>query len=334
MQTLPTHCLRYFALIAIVAAALASSAPASAKSAQSLWIADTNNGRVVELTPADLKRSGAPTPVVLDSSILLVPYGLVFDQSNDLWVWTNDNAKVVEFTPSQLSKLRTVSNPTPNATIGSADFQALDGCLFDAAGDLWIVDYGADGLFELTHSQLTAGSSPSITPAIAITSPGNFVEAVYGVFDQSGNLWVSNESNNELLEFSLSQLGSSGDKAPAVVLSSSDGSLDYPGQAAFDSKGNLWVANFDNTTVVMFAKSQLAASGSPTPVLTLSSKALGNPWGLAFDSSKNLWISDYIASHILKFSSKRLKKSGAPTPSVTLTGAVSGSYQMTFGPVF
>ena len=120
-----------------------------------------------------------------------------------------------------------------------------------------------------------------------------------------------------------------------MVLSPDGSSLSEPGQLAFDHKGNLWVPNYGNNTVVMFAEGDLSASGMPIPKVTLSTSTFNGPWGLALDGGKNLWISNWNVGVIMKISSKKLKKSGAPTPSVTLTSVIDNAAdQITFGPAF
>jgi hypothetical protein len=90
-----------------------------------------------------------------------------------------------------------------------------------------------------------------------------------------------------------------------------------------------------NSTVVMFAKKQLKASGMPVPKITVTSPAaFDEPQGLAFDGKGNLWISNFIGGQISKLSAKQLRRSGSPTPPITITGILTNSHQMTFGPVF
>jgi len=328
--------LRAFAVIAIIAVACGASSPAWCKPASSLWVANQSGNNVIEFPPSELKSSGAPSPVLLDGSALAEVQGVAFDKSKNLWVTTYDDL-VLEYTPAQLKNLGTVSNPTPHATIGSTAFAGLEGCVFDKHGNLWIIDGKGDGIHELTQKQLKAGSNTDITPAINITSTASLNFPDFGVFDKSGNLWVSAENNSVIAEFSAAQLSSSGAKTANIVLSSSGDSLNDPGQLGFDSKGDLWVADYNggvNGTVVMFAKNQLGASGSPTPKVTLSGSAFYGPWGLALDSGGNLWVGDYSSGNVSKFSSTQLKTSGTPTPPVVLTGVLDFSYQMTFGPVF
>jgi sugar lactone lactonase YvrE len=320
--------LRSLAAIALLAIACGTSSQAWCKSGESLWVADTGNNRIVELAPNDLKHSGSPTPVTIDS--LNSAQGLAFDKSKNLWLEAFDNF-ALEFTAAQLKNLGTDPDPAPAKEFGSGA-DAARGCIFDKKGALWFID-AQDAVDEFTPAQLTASGNPS-SPAVRVSSDASLDGPEFGVFDKSDNLWISSEDNSEVEEFTASQLGSSGDKTPAVILSANSGSLDSPEQLAFDHKGNLWVANAGNATVVMFAKKQLKASGMPVPAVTLSSSAFDEPTGLAFDGSGNLWVSNLTGGQISKFTSKQLRKSGSPTPKIAITGVLGESHQMTFGPVF
>ena len=323
--------LRSIAAVALLAVACGASSPAWCKAKESLWGGNKDGHIVIELTPSDLETSGVPTPVVLDSAALGEPLGVAFDKSKNLWVTTYAGVSVLEFTAAQLKNLGTVSNPTPNATIGSTSFNVILGCTFDKHGNLWIIDGGGNAVYELTDAQLKAGSNSNITPKVSITST-SLDNPNFGVFDKSGNLWVSSNDNSQIVEFSAGQLHSSGAITPKVILSGS--SLDEPGEMVFDSKGNLWVTNYYSNTVVMFTKKELKASGSPTPGVVLGGSAFDEPEGLALDSTGNLWVSSYDTGDISKFTSTQLKTSGTPTPPVVLTGFLPLSFQMTFGPVF
>src|ERR1700735_3745996 len=108
--------LRSIAAVAILVAACTTATPAWCKPAESLWVADTDDNRIVELVPNELKSSGTPTPLLLES--LNSVNGLAFDKSGNLWVEAFDNF-VLEFTVAQLKNLDTDPNPTPVNEFGS-----------------------------------------------------------------------------------------------------------------------------------------------------------------------------------------------------------------------
>ena len=75
-----------------------------------------------------------------------------------------------------------------------------------------------------------------------------------------------------------------GSTTPTATLTGLNG----PDALAFDSSGNLYVANGDGTTVSEFAP------GSTTPTATLT--GLNDPEALAFDSSGNLYVANCDAT--------------------------------------
>jgi DNA-binding beta-propeller fold protein YncE len=75
--------------------------------------------------------------------------------------------------------------------------------------------------------------------------------------------------------------------------------LDFPFGLAFDSSGNLYVANYGNygnNTIMKFAP-----NGTGSLFASISSSGLVNPVGLAFDSSGNLYVACSGNNTIMKF---------------------------------
>lgn len=191
------------------------------------------------------------------------------------------------------------------------------------SGALWIgvnqpVGSFVSSIVSYTSSQLTGGSSQQ--PATTIVTP----QGAYGAaFDASGNLWVPLLGLFEVVEYSATQLDSSGTPEPIVTLASNGGSLIFPASVAFDAAGNLWVTNFgvNVNTVVEFAASQLVASGNPTPAVTIGAAngSLNDPFGIAFDTHGNLWVTNSGAGTVVEYSPGQLAQTGTPTPVITLT---------------
>jgi ligand-binding sensor domain-containing protein len=312
---------------AIALLMLSCGAPSHAWCAN-LWAAFDSGGGIESYTSGQLAKSGTPTPIQL--STFSEATGLAFDKSHNLWA-VICCSEVVEFTARQLKNLKHDPSPTPEVSITSPTYNLVIGCSFDHQGNLWLASFDGSTIEELSKAQLVAGSA-NVTPAIVITSSDldhpNFV-----TFDKVGNAWVASEYNDKIAEFSASQLTVGGPQSPAVLLSDDgSGSLNEPGEIAFDREGNLWVPNQAADTVVEYAKAQLASSGSPTPTVTLSSAVFDGPWGAVFDSGDNLVVMNYDSGTIAKFTPKQLKASGAPIPKVSVTGTEKYSYQIIFGP--
>src|SRR5271170_254908 len=326
------HEIRRKAVARAIAAIVLICGSASRGWCGNLWLADHYESRAASFTSTQLSKSGSPTP---GGIVDIAATGLAFDKSKNLWIVVNFD-RVEEFSAAQLKKLSSDDTPTPVTVITSTStFDELLGCAFDKKGNLWLADLLAGTLDEVSKSQLAAGSN-NITPAIVISSTDLSTGGPdFITFDGSGDAWVDNEIESKIVEFTASQLKTGGTQTAAVVLTTDgSGSLNYPGEPAFDGKGNLWVANYHGDSLVEFTKKQLKTSGSPTPAVTLTDNdgSLIGPWGAAFDGSGDLLISNFDGGSISKFTPNQLKATGAPVPPVFLTDEAKESYQLIFGP--
>ena len=164
---------------------------------------------------------------------------------------------------------------------------------------LWVAN--GTTVLEYIPSQLTAGVV-NAAPHVMIT--GGAVGTPQGVtFDSSGNLWVMDPgatvdgaaNTPALLKFSSTQLAAlatTDSPAPVAIITST--SFAFPQQSVFDSKGNQWVTDHNNNTVLVFTASQLSATGTnaTVPAVVLSSAAFNGPLGIVFDGSGNLWVAN------------------------------------------
>jgi len=299
-----------------------------------LWVAEqgqTSSGnQIVEYSRSQLASSGSPSPTVtLSGSSLTMPQDVRFDSSGDLWVTNEcDGCAILEFSASQLA---TSGSPVPavDATFG-ADDQATD-LAFDTSGGLWVA-LDASSAVEYSPAQLAAGGNP--TPTVTIAENGD--EPTSLIFGSSGGLWLGNSglfSATSVVEIAASDLGTSGEPTPAVVLTPPVQILDGPVGVAVNTSGDLWVANIVNGTLDEFTPAQLTASGNPTPVESIT--GLDDPQDLAFDANGDLWVSNCGGScagsgttgaSIAEFTPSQLATGGGITPHVTLTGsAVPGA---------
>jgi sugar lactone lactonase YvrE len=195
-----------------------------------LWVADVDSG-LVGFTKSQLATSGAVTAtyVIKDTAQFAGTYAVAFDASGNAWVAGAFGNHLSKYTASQLSASGT---PTPavviDATGGSVSFPSA--LAFDAAGDLWVANYGNNTVVEYTPAQLAAGGSPVPSVTISLANNGRpFGLAV----DNRGTLWVADNNNNLIVGIPASQLVS-GTPASPIVLGTSGASINNPEQLVFD----------------------------------------------------------------------------------------------------
>ena len=250
--------------------------------------------------------------------------------------WIDNQLNVQEFVPSQLS-FRAFRRQCPRRLLVKwALLNAVNGVIFDRARDLWVIAEGAEGgvgqepstLSEFIVADLSASGARG--PSVTIRFSG-FGRPSQGVFDTNGDLWVSDYGTDTIYEHSASQLAISGpivipNLAPNVQLMSNPALNRLVGMA-FDTEGNLWVANSNSTTIFEFDSMGLPTAPGPidtlTPNVVLSddgSDSIQAPWAPAFDAARDLWSSNSATPFtVMEFAKRVLGDSGSPVPAVTIS---------------
>jgi sugar lactone lactonase YvrE len=184
--------------------------------------------------------------------------------------------------------------------------------------------------FGNAENAITVIGQTSFTSRFADTTQSNLFENEGVAFDSGGNLWVADQSNSRVLEFtpgtppcSSGQFCTGMDAALVIGQGSFTSntiqypptlnSLNYPAGVAFDSSGNLWVADKGDSRVLEFTPGTPPCSsgqfctgmdaalviGQGTPI---TRNGLDQPMGVAFDSGGNLWVADSDGCRVLEFS--------------------------------
>jgi len=277
-------------------------------SSQDLWLGlcgDFDLGYVVELTATGLRHlvayGSAKFSVIIQDPLassghgaeyLGCPQALQFDPSGNLWVEspvTYDpflyGTSLLEYTSDDLSSS---GKPVPATVIEAPTSGGYSGPLdmtFDHAGNLWLV---SGGILEYTAAQLAAGVHTDPNQTLIMGGDLSALEFVKSItFDANGNLWAAFETGGTgnaggVEMFAAADLNGSGTvtPVPAITLNAAlygrhqdYSSFESPDGLAFDSQGDLWVANtlqpkagLGSGSLVEFTPSELAASGSPVPV--------------------------------------------------------------------
>ncbi|MEO5798158.1 MAG: NHL repeat-containing protein [Gemmatimonadales bacterium] len=281
-----------------------------------LWTVSGVPSGILQFAPALLAVAGDHAPTMslkTTSAQLFVSLGIAFDRTGSLWISSQEDAKLIRLSPERLGQTTSsAASVVISATQGSLDHPA--GIAFDASHHLWVANRSSGTLVRFDEGQLEASGSPA--PSITIAGAGRPTGLA---FDAAGGLWVSDNQGNTLKKYSAAQLRTSGSPAPEVVLNDAATRLVNPAGLAFDTYGNLWVANTGNQRVFRLTPTQLAPHAQPSTSIVLGTddNSLVDPVGLAFDKNGSLWVMN-VSGVLEQFAPAQLLKIATPTPTTTI----------------
>jgi len=178
---------------------------------------------------------------------------------------------------------------------------------FDNLGNMYIADKHNDcirmvdssGIIHTIAGNGINGYSGDGGPATS----AQLYEPAGITFDSNGNLFIADLGNNCIREVDTSGIirtvagngtnGYSGDGGPATLAQ-----LSYPSGVAFDSNGNMFIADSSNHRI-----RKVDVLGNITTVAgdgTMGSSGINKPVGLTFDINGNLYIAEQDNCHIRK----------------------------------
>jgi len=194
---------------------------------------------------------------------------------------------------------------------------------------LWVPNYNAGELRGYDGAR-TLQDSEAVADVVITLPPDTHPNAL--AFAGQGELWVTDDTGDRLLEFTPMQLQATGSPAPAVTITSDGASLKRPIGMAFDGAGNLWVAAA--ARLEMYRPIDLDESGPTTPARILTS-GLDLPAGLVFDAAGNLWLTNASFTRarnaVLVFAPADLAAGGERSPILRL---ISPSFALVEGIAF
>jgi len=162
------------------------------------------------------------------------------------------------------------SSAEPTITTFASGIPLPTGLAFDAAGNLYVANYNA-------------GSITQVTPAgVQTTFATGFTQPAGLAFDAAGNLYVAN------------QPGSIDMVTPGGVVSVFATGFDEANDLVFDTAGNLYVAS-PNTSGVGYI-----SMVTPAGVVTTFVAAIARPTGMVFDAAGNLYAANFDGNTVSK----------------------------------
>jgi sugar lactone lactonase YvrE len=256
---------------------------------QQVWIADTDNNRVLDFSALNLPSNGANQVVgqpdfvshgsnfsssKVSAKGLNFPQAMAFDKAGNMWVADTGNNRVLEFAKDPKSVFNGVVT-SANVVIGQPDFKSssndfglastnakgLNGPLavaFDGSGNLWVLD-GDCRVVEFQPPFPASGAAASLAIGQSNLNSGclgsevMFPDPTGMAIDSHGDLFVA-DSISGVFEF---KPPFSNGMAPSLTIGKNvcdnldKFSICSPGPLAVDGAGNLWVA--DISRILEFA---------------------------------------------------------------------------------
>lgn len=159
------------------------------------------------------------------------PSGMALDQFGNLYVSNDGDGTILEFSPAG-----------GTGTVFASGLKNPEGLAFDAGGSLFVSVAGANAIDKIDTQRQVSAFATADAGADDINDPMGLA------FDAAGNLYVANSGISTIEKFTPDGVGS---------LFASNGSdpnnptdptgLYNPAALAFDSSGNLYVANYHHT---------------------------------------------------------------------------------------
>jgi YVTN family beta-propeller protein len=303
-----------------------------------LYVANYGSNNVSVINGATNTVIGSPI------SVGSLPIAVAFDSANGNLYVTNGGSNTVSIisTPTffivllpSISLDTSSGPPGTRVTITGTNFAGTHGVIItniDGAkiptANLWVVDSSGNRVLKYNATSLSGSNGPNAAFVVGhsdfTTTGGGTTQnklsfpAAGVAFDQFGNLWVADNQNARVLEYSAASLsGPNGPNAIRVIgqtgFTSSFGGTTQnkfavssagPRGIAFDQSGNLWVADLLNHRVLEFSAASLSGPNGPNAIRVIgqtnftnsfvnaTQNGLSGPLALAFDQSGNLWVVD------------------------------------------
>jgi sugar lactone lactonase YvrE len=238
----------------------------------------------------------ANTPtVVVGQGIQQSAGSLAFDAEGDLFALDNNGVDVIPASSGTIfGQSVTADTVKPNIAPGLGSVPWLAGMAIDAAGNLYVTNVSPQSVWvEPVASATLYGVTVVANTARSIVSGLDYPTGL--ALDAQDNLFIADAGDNAVYVLPKVTGTLFGVDVTAGTLTKlvTQG-LDLPTDVAFDSDGNLYVANAGSPGYVsVLAKATGTVFGTPVTVDSLATIATSTPGftGLAFDSSGNLFVS-------------------------------------------
>jgi uncharacterized protein (TIGR03437 family) len=209
-----------------------------------------------------------------------------------------------------------------------------NGVAVDAAGNIYIADLGSGSVRKVNTAGIInvfAGGGHGLSNGVPATNVALYFQAYHNglAVDKAGNVYFADNGNQRVVKVDTAGIfttvagngnkGYSGDGGPAT-----SAELAAPTDVAFDSAGNMYIADSLNIVVrkvdtggnisTFAGNGECCDSGDGGPA---TSAALASPTSLAVDSAGNVYIGDRGFNVVRKVNAAGIISTAVGTPGIT-----------------
>ena len=246
-----------------------------------LFIADSSNDVIREVTPDGNITTVAGTNVPgysgdggpATNAQLYDPSGVAVDSTGNLYIADSNNHVIREVLAGgeilTLGGNRYPGYSGDGGPVGSAQFNYPKGLAIDAAGNLYVADFGNSVIRMITPNGAVTTVAGTGTPGyLGDGGPAIHAELAYPesvALDSAGNLYIADSANQVIREVSNGSIatiagnataGYSGDGGPAT-----SATMFFPKGVVVGSSGSIYIADWDNDVIRMLTPDTTASDG-------------------------------------------------------------------------
>ncbi len=285
-----------------------------------LFVADNYNCKIRKITSDSsvttvAGSSDGYTDGIGTAAKFYSPLGLAVDSSDNIYVADSYNNRI-----RKISSAGVVTTIAGSGSIGSTDgsgtaasFYYPGGISVSNSGDIFVADSANRTIRKISSAGIIttlAGSAGGIGSTDETGSMASFRGPHGIVMDGSGNMFITDISNNKIRKISSSGVVTT--FAGSGRLVSIDGigtsaSFYFPHGIAIDSSSNLYIAESGSHRIRKITSNGVVTTLAGNGIAGFAdgfgnSASFQSPTGVAVDSSGNVYVADYTNSRIRKIS--------------------------------
>lgn len=283
--------------------------------AGTIYVADTGNHTLRVVTPGGTVSTLAGATGLVGiadgfggEALFAYPYGVAIDGSGNLFIADHNNHTIRKMSPAgQVTTFAGSAGLSGSAdgVAGAARFNGPTGVAVDGSGNVYVADAGNTSIRKITANGTVttfaglsgvAGSSDGVGISARFNAPQGIA------VDGAGNVYVADTNNS-----TVRKITPAGSVTTLAGVAGQTGSLDGTGGAArfngpyavaLDGAGNVYVADFFNSTI-----RKITAGGTVSTFAGTAGQAgfadgdgaaakFNQPYGVAVDAAGSVFVAD------------------------------------------